>query len=548
MGRRMYKRAESLWEDFLGTRSNHLSLRMSGQNNSQPPGGAPAGVPSSANLPQPGGLAGVSSGTASNAITGPTAVASSLNATTSASIPVPQASLANAQVPNLIELRRSTNPPQANTYTKGNPVSVSPLQAARLSNIPGTLEYPVRAGLRTSGAQNKVLTNHFEMTLDRKTAFYEYQILGIPDSASRASKERYMETVIQSVPFLNNNQAFFATDNVNTIISWKDLHQFANGPQVHTGHAVTSAGAEWRLIDIMDGTTISSLNFQYLRSVDITQFQSYSTTNHPAPATYDSHPTEYALNTIMRKCIDGPNTLHLNNHRFYLRDAYFDLRAGNVSGNVTALRALRGYTYRVKPSMGKILLNVSPAMSAFWRPLPISDLMRNNNAGLASIPRGLRALRNLKVYIMYRRGITKQSQTSDVNSPQSRIKTIRGFGKSCATQTFKFQQRNSQGQPIGNPAPITVQNYQLIVYGRTLQFPNLPAVNVGTPQQETWFAPEDLCLLPDQIYARTIPDAFANSFHLESCRPPMEIRARIEGEGLRHIPRIGQNQLVSASF
>jgi hypothetical protein len=151
------------------------------------------------------------------------------------------------------------------------------------------------------------------------------------------------------------------------------------------------------------------------------------------PAAYDPHPTEYALNTIMKKCIDGRNTLHLNNHRFYVRDAYFDLDASNAF----VLRAMRGYTYRVKPSMGKILLNVSPAMSAFWRLGPVSDLMHHQNAGLASIPRGIQAILNLKVYIMYQRGLTNQSQTSDVNSPQSRIKTIKGFGRSCTTQTFR---------------------------------------------------------------------------------------------------------------
>jgi eukaryotic translation initiation factor 2C len=377
------------------------------------------------------------------------------------------------------------------------------------------------------------------MNLDPKTVFYEYQIVGLPVSASRASKERYIETVIQSVPFLNN-QAFFATDSVNTIISWKNLHQLATGPRVQNGNPATREGAEWRLIDITDGTTTSSLNFQYLRQVDIAGFRDYSNTNLAVPAAYDLHPTEYALNTIMKKCIDGRNTLHLNNHRFYVRDAYFDLDAGNAF----VLRAMRGYTYRVKPSIGKILLDVSPAMSAFWRLGPVSDLMHHQNAGLASIPKGIQAIRNLKVYIMYQRGLANQSQTSDVNSPQSRIKTIKGFGRSCATQTFSYQRRDFQGQNVGVPNQINVQDYQRTVYGSVLQYPNLPAVNVGTPTQQVWFAPENLSVIPDQIYARTIPDGFANYFHSQSCRQPMEIRARIEGEGLRHMPRNAQNKLV----
>jgi hypothetical protein len=79
-----------------------------------------------------------------------------------------------------------------------------------------------------------------------------------------------------------------------------------------------------------------------------------------------------------------------------------------------------------------------------------------------------------------------------------------------------------------------------------LQFPNLPAVDVGTPMQQVWFAPEDISILPDQIYARTIPDDFANYFHSQSCRQPMENRSRIDSEGLRHMPRNAQNKLVSS--
>lgn len=76
----------------------------------------------------------------------------------------------------------------------------------------------------------------------------------------------------------------------------------------------------------------------------------------------------------------------------------------------------------------------------------------------------------------------------------------------------------------------------MVEYGRTLRYPGSPAVNIGTNLAPTWFAPEDLRIVPDQIYAKIIPDAVANDFHRDACRRPNEIRSRIEQEGLVHIP------------
>lgn len=289
-------------------------------------------------------------------------------------------------------------------------------------------------------------------------------------------------------------------------------------------------------MDVVDGTITSSLNFQYLREVDIAGLRAYADTAHHAPAAYDSSPAEHALNTIMKKCISGNNVLHLNDYKFYLRDAFSPLSCGTVD----ALRAFRGYSYRVKPSMGSILLNISPAMSAFWRPVLVSQILNPNAGSLALFNNGRRALRNLKVYITYNRG--QEGQASSIDNPQSRIKTIRGFGLPCNTQTFPLQSTIAQGQVITTPT--TVERHQWAQYQRTLVSPNLPAINVGTALNPTWFAPETLRILPDQIYAKTIPDQVAVNFHRQSCRQPGVNRACIENEGISYIQLNTQSQLV----
>jgi eukaryotic translation initiation factor 2C len=148
-----------------------------------------------------------------------------------------------------------------------------------------------------------------------------------------------------------------------------------------------------------------------------------------------------------------------------------------------------------------------------------------------------------------------------MDGQHARIKTIRGFGKACSEQTFLWEHKDVYGNIItGQSVQPTVQEYQqrrnldpqssrtlltyVTEYARVLQHPGLPAVNVGTAGRPTWFAPEHLRILPDQIYAKIIPDFVANDFHRNACREPREIRSRIEQEGLRHIPITATGQLV----
>ncbi|KAH6883189.1 Piwi domain-containing protein [Alternaria rosae] len=347
------------------------------------------------------------------------------------------------------------------------------------------------------------------MTFDPKTIFYEYHLIGIPASESRAGKKRYTETIIQNVPFLNTNRTLFATDNAATIISWINLHQYATGVRVATGDPVTGVGGAWRLLDIVDRNTTTRLTLQYSGQVDIAGLQSYANTTHPNTATYDPSPAETALNTIIATCITSNNTLHLNNHKFYVRDAFRDLRTSENNA-------------------------IAPL-----RPLLVSEVLQHGSGPFGGDVEDVkRALKNVRVYINYYRDSKDQKTGApSLDVQHARLKTIRNFGLACSAQTFLWECKDTQGNPIaGHRANVTVQDYQSRQYGRTLRHPGSPAVNIGTNLAPTWFAPEDLRIVPDQIYAKIIPDAVANDFHRDACRRPNEIRSRIEQEGLVHIP------------
>jgi eukaryotic translation initiation factor 2C len=295
------------------------------------------------------------------------------------------------------------------------------------------------------------MTNYFRMEIDPQTVFYEYHITGIPNNEKHAGKKRYMTTVIESVPFLKNNCNSFATDYVKTIISWVNIHEPAPGVQVQVSNATSGGGAEWRLVDVVDRKITAHLNLHYLRQVDVRGLQEFSATNHSNPAAYDPGPAENALNIIMTRCISTTNTLQLNGHKFYVRNAFFDIRANGTA----PLRALRGYDYGVKPAMGGILLNVGLETSAFWRPLLVSEVLAQGS--LRPFGDDEMALKGVRVYITYERGPKSKSQLSGVNDKLSRIKIIRGFGKACNVQDFQFV-RNVNGQ--NQATRPTVEQYQ----------------------------------------------------------------------------------------
>ncbi|KAF1924091.1 uncharacterized protein M421DRAFT_95648 [Didymella exigua CBS 183.55] len=383
-----------------------------------------------------------------------------------AAAPVPSVALINDPEIDSREMNDYISAPAASNYANGSAVNVN-LASQKLQSLTGQLKYSI-------------------------TDFSETE--------TRAGKRRLMRTAIQSVSFLRDNEASFATDDVNTIISWIRLHDKITTTQVQGG-AATSQGAEWPLVDITDKDVTHHLRFGYLREVDTSELLAFIKTEHPASSSFSPTPTENALNIVLRKCISSNNTLHLNGNKFYLKDAWVA-----IGGN--SLQSLRGLTCAVKPAMGNLLLNVAPTTSAFWRPLYVSEVLAK---GLAPFRNDENALRGLRVYVTYDRGQNSKSQNSDINKHHSRIKPIRGFGRPCNQQRFKYQGYDKKGKSLPI-VDMTVSAYQ---------------------QTES-----------QKIYGKTIPDSIAGLFHKQSITLPLEMRARI-AEGLQRFTMNAQGQLTA---
>jgi eukaryotic translation initiation factor 2C len=65
-----------------------------------------------------------------------------------------------------------------------------------------------------------------------------------------------------------------------------------------------------------------------------------------------------------------------------------------------------------------------------------------------------------------------------------------------------------------------------------LEHPELPAVNLGSRQNPSWFAPEKLIVMPYQIYSRAVPSTLMSDMHKVACNSPEDNRGLIEGEGM----------------
>lgn len=294
-----------------------------------------------------------------------------------------------------------------------------------------TNDFPVRRKFRSESTE--VLTNHFEIEIPKNTGFYEYQILGIPTGTNRRMSKMFVDTAIRH-SFLNNQRNSFASDGIKTIVSWLQLTDLSQ--------ATSSTGDEWTLCKVKDGEIDVELKLKFIRNVDVQSLQNYvaSTAQHKH---WNTNDVVNALNIVISKYFDG-NVIKLGSNKFFVEHGYKNLGS--------SLYAIRGYFYTIKPGLGRILLNVNSATSAFFRPIPLSRLLTDPDfeQELPGILHGLR------VRIGYNRGTTPDSP---LDKDEARIKRIYELGdKSVAEQTFTKTNKDKDGN-ITSQKTVTVQKY-----------------------------------------------------------------------------------------
>lgn len=449
-----------------------------------------------------------------------------------------------------------------------NPTSVGQGNVFKPKHVPHQDSkplFPLRKSL--SPTQSQVLTNHFEVKFKSNTQFFVYQIIGVSTSKSKRGTKLILKTAIQAWDFLRNNQDSFATDNLGTIIAWKNLHDSLGDPHIpgrNTGADYTGdngeddddAGDKWNCDDFADGFTTVSLKFKFCGKMNIEKLQAYTDPSRPhnfpnLPA-FNFDPIATALNTVISKSLTD-DVFQLSANKFFLKSGYAPLTTHNGIGR--ALCTIRGYFYTIKPGMGKVLLNVNAATSAFYCPLRVDEFLRDN-----TFPPSEReaVLRNLRVYVELDRKVPKGADQKEkdhvafLNKRQNRIKTIKAFGERIGDPGMKFQRtfKNANGEWEKENNYTRVVDHMRDIFG-TAPNPNLKVVNVGTDEDPCYYPQEFLRILPYQVFKRLLPDGFTQGMLDAACQGPQQSRALIEAEGLKKLgiePKAGLQAFVGLTL
>ncbi|CAN9251435.1 unnamed protein product [Alternaria alternata] len=403
--------------------------------------------------------------------------------------------------------------------------TVEQLQALATHDIVG--KYPIRKGF--AEPTHDVYTNHYDISITHGTILYEYKILPAMSGKNKRRIRAIIKAAIENSDFLKNNKRNFATDYFETIIAWEPLHGLI-GPEFTRTIGDGATGSEWKLDDFEESGTVLPLRFKFERIIDTKSLVGYKDID-PACADTDIQPIIRALNILISKCFDESTkyqTLQSGANKFYLKDAYENISIGEARNYSRSLCAMRGYNYTIKPGIGRLLLNINAAMSAFFLAGPLEQVLNDKVTFKDFKGRDYEALvRGLRVYINYDRGDKNQDLEAwkRLNSKEGRTKTIQGLGTSLSTQDFELKPGKYE----------FVQQYFEKMYKRKLAYPELWAVNLGSRHDPRWYCPEDLIVLPYQMYKGPLPETITAGMLDVACHVPFDAAALIDVEALETV-------------
>jgi hypothetical protein len=427
-------------------------------------------------------------------------------------------------------------PPDRHNFTSGlwHEVDEDNITSLTSRIDPSTALFPIRSSLQKPTTQ--LYTNRFEVKIDRGAVLHEFHIVGIPEGRSRRMTRMFMDTAIEQSPVLRDNKDCYATDNLKKIIAWKDLRELFK----EKGASGTHMNG-WHLVDVKDGDdVIVPLYLQHICVVDTVGLQRYVTSEQAGPGwdpmRWQQEATMEALNIVIAKCFGG-NIVRTSPNKFFIE-------AGWQRLSNSPLCTIRGYYFSARPGMGNILLNVNACTSAFFMPIRLDALMLNGHQLGADYPS---VLRGLRVCIRHRRGNTDKAKSSSINKKHSGVKTIDGLGEACEIQTFEFTKYEEDKSKSSKEAKI-VADYLKERYNTKLIRPDLPAVNLGSQKDPCWFPPEELWIMPYQIYTRVVPTALTAAMLKVACLDPNDNAMRIEGEAMNRLLLNQDSRPVDVSY
>ncbi|OAL44588.1 Piwi-domain-containing protein [Pyrenochaeta sp. DS3sAY3a] len=373
-----------------------------------------------------------------------------------------------------------------------------------LTKKASTEVFPMRRSFGNSGVNMSVCTNNFTVTINTAKQLDEYRILGIPENFGKNATRALVENMIQANSCLRLHEGDFATDYRERIISWVDL---------------TSEALKPVLVSSKENGEEFSLELAPPKLVKTKALEQFTGGTGESNKEAQDKVAEIckALNLVMSKDIPSRPGLSPKANKFFIARGHEYL--------TPSLCAIRGYFYSIRPGMGNILLNLNSCTSAFYQPILVSQYLLDKGTFPYALEREA-SLRGLQVQLMYE----PKGEGGEKRPESYYIKTIEGTGESCGRLEIDFQDRH------GGPSKrMTIKKYFLEQYQITLKNPELAAINCGTRTNPMWYPPEQLQIVPYQMYRRKVPDKLTEKMLKVAALPPNQTRALIEHEGLRNL-------------
>lgn len=391
--------------------------------------------------------------------------------------------------------------------------------------------FPARSGYGTKGKPVVLRTNYFTVTTafeakQAEATLYRYDVEHRQD-LSKPKKRRVFDQIMRHEVFAGMQ---WATDYSKILVTTKkiDLDKLMEGKDKNNWKSVTlppengvsdtssssgsstgdgngngnGNGATPDFVRQAKERNTFGFKVQYQNSFDLRDMVQYLQSRSAGAAFNGGEDLIQLLNIIITKAPNEINAVaNVGQNKFYPYEGhpgieFYDLGAG--------LQALRGYYASVRPAVNRLLVNLNVTSGAFYKPLPLVQLMREFNG---TTDQREAFIRMMKVKAQYTRD-------GDPKPFMTKLKTIVGFAKELSPRTFrvkrfgnanevKFQYEDRNKKPPQRKE-ISVAEYFKQHHGITLQRPDLPVLNVGT-RADPQYMPAEICeVLPGQSYRRLL--------------------------------------------
>ncbi|OJA17422.1 hypothetical protein AZE42_04820 [Rhizopogon vesiculosus] len=335
------------------------------------------------------------------------------------------------------------------------------------------------------GTPRQVLTNSFVISKLPAAKYYQYEVVTFADGRDIKNPRRRVE-IVEKLQIHVNPKLFTPRciyDGTVILYSLRELPLIGGDSQTLS---LSTRGLFHVALKKVSGDTV---DFDELRAF----IEGRQTKQTPKVLT--------AINVLQLIIRQAPNLKYPNNTR-----AFFTKDAG-IQGLGGGLELWRGYFQSVRPTIGKVLINIDVSTAVMYKEgsfqtVALAVLKQNDVRALDLRPESPQ-FRQLKSFfkgvfitLVHRQGRKK----------------IRGLVANAGN--FEFENTN-------------VKEYFKKAYGRQLAYPNIIGVQVGSRDHDE-VIPAELCrIASDQRYTRKLPAEFSASMVKFSSKSPHDRLALI---------------------